>query len=402
MRKAISIVLCLCLMSPAELLAGGRSYSGSSSGSSSSSSSGGRSYSGSSSSGGSSGGRAYSAPSGGSSGGRSSSTPAPAGRSYSGSSSTPAPAGRSYSGSSSTPAPSGAKNGASPPSGAPAGRSYSGSSSVTTPPSPAELPKTGFKPIQSHGWDTKGAEVQRQVESQKKFIASQPKETYKTPTGETKTINSTDRTVTGIRENLDSTKYASRPNRHYTVYQTYYSRTTPIVMYSDPYDHYFYWWLLDRSLDQRALWVYNHYDSIDRARINDMYIKDAQLEARVRQLEADKARRDPTWTPTGLDPDLQYHDSYVNAVYNPQHEVYHADWGSFWKGLGILVYILVFLVLFALAIMIEESRPITATISCLMVAAGTIWLFGWIIGLIVTVVFSGCFVFFCVDFGSID
>jgi len=46
--------------------------------------------------------------------------------------------------------------------------------------------------------------------------------------------------------------------------------------------------------------------------------RDARLEARIRELEAQRLPRDPTYRPANIDPDLMYSDRFVNAVYNPE------------------------------------------------------------------------------------
>jgi hypothetical protein len=105
----------------------------------------------------------------------------------------------------------------------------------------------------------------------------------------------------------------SRPKRVYTVFNGYYSR--PWVMYHDPYSSFFWWWLLDRSLDDRAWWAYHHRYDMDPARYDELVSRDAQLQARVAQLESQQVARDPSYTPTGLDRDLMYSDQYVSQAY---------------------------------------------------------------------------------------
>ncbi len=68
----------------------------------------------------------------------------------------------------------------------------------------------------------------------------------------------------------------------------------PVVIYHDPYNSLFWWWLLDRSLDDRAWWAYHHRYDMDPARYQALVAQDQQLEARVEQLEAQQAPRDPS------------------------------------------------------------------------------------------------------------
>ena len=103
----------------------------------------------------------------------------------------------------------------------------------------------------------------------------------------------------------------TRPSRIYTVFNPYSSR--PWVVYNDPYSSLFWWWLLDRSLDDRAWWAYHHRYDMDPVRYQALLANDQQLEARVQQLESQQAARDPNYVPPGLDRDLMYSDQYVSA-----------------------------------------------------------------------------------------
>jgi hypothetical protein len=112
----------------------------------------------------------------------------------------------------------------------------------------------------------------------------------------------------------DAVTISSRPVRIYSVFNPYYSR--PVVVYSDPYNSLFWWWLLDRSLDDRAWWAYHHRYDMDPARYQALVVNDQQLEARVQQLETQQAPRDPNYVPPGVDRDLMYSDHYVAQSYS--------------------------------------------------------------------------------------
>ena len=62
----------------------------------------------------------------------------------------------------------------------------------------------------------------------------------------------------------DAVTLSSRPVRIYNVFNPYSSR--PVVIYHDPYNSLFWWWLLDRSIDDRAWWAYHHRYDMDPAR----------------------------------------------------------------------------------------------------------------------------------------
>ena len=112
----------------------------------------------------------------------------------------------------------------------------------------------------------------------------------------------------------DAVTLSSRPVRIYNVFNPYWSR--PVVIYHDPYNSLFWWWLLDRSLDDRAYWAYHHRYDMDPARYQSLVAQDQQLQARVEQLEAQQAPRNPNYTPPGVDRDLMYSDRYVHQTYS--------------------------------------------------------------------------------------
>ncbi|MGO8930961.1 MAG: hypothetical protein ACLQU3_29240 [Limisphaerales bacterium] len=112
----------------------------------------------------------------------------------------------------------------------------------------------------------------------------------------------------------DAVTISSRPARIYSVFNPYYSR--PVVIYRDPYNSLFWWWLLDRSLEDRASWAYHHRYDMDPERYQALVANDQQLEARVEQLEAQQAPRDPNYVPPGVDRDLMYSDHYVARSYS--------------------------------------------------------------------------------------
>ena len=112
----------------------------------------------------------------------------------------------------------------------------------------------------------------------------------------------------------DTQVIVSRPARTRLIFEPYYSR--PTVVYQDPYSSLFWWWLMDRSLQDRAYWAYHHRYDMDSARYQALLASDQQLEARVGQLETQQVARDPNYVPAGLDRDLMYSDRYVAHSYS--------------------------------------------------------------------------------------
>ncbi|MGH7173258.1 MAG: hypothetical protein ACRELG_23500 [Gemmataceae bacterium] len=194
------------------------------------------------------------------------------------------------------------------PSGMPSGRSYSVSKTVQ--PGSVKNPAGG-------SFDSAAAAAQRHQESKTAFTqGTKPRPTYTTPGGETRPLDAGDKRVKEIRRDTDTGRWATREQRRRVLFPN--PPPPPVVIYRDPYSNWFWLWLLTRDRDTRALWAYHHQSDMDAARYRDLLAKDQQLQARVRELEAKKAPRDPTYAPPGLDPDLMYDDGFVEAAVNPQ------------------------------------------------------------------------------------
>lgn len=146
----------------------------------------------------------------------------------------------------------------------------------------------------------------------------QPKDSYTDRGGVSHNIDPKDRKIDSLRRELDHERWQNREFRQREYFGGYYTHSPPVIVYHDPYSSFFWWWLLDRSLNDRAYWAYHHRDAIDDARYRDLLAHDANLQARIQQLEAQRLPRDPAYRPSNIDPDLMYSDSYVDAVYNPQ------------------------------------------------------------------------------------
>jgi hypothetical protein len=190
----------------------------------------------------------------------------------------------------------------------PAGRSYSVGNSKY----PASVKRSA-----DSSFDRAAAAAQRREESKARFTqGTKPRTTYTTSSGETRPIDAGDKRVEVIRRNTDLGRWATREQRRLQVYSI--PAPQPVIIYQDPYSDWFWWWLLTRDQDTRALWAYHHQSDIDAARYRDLLAKDQQLEARIRELETKQVPRDPTYAPPGLDPDLMYDDGFVEAAVNPQ------------------------------------------------------------------------------------
>jgi hypothetical protein len=114
-----------------------------------------------------------------------------------------------------------------------------------------------------------------------------------------------------------TTVIQTRPSRINVYFGPYGYR--PYVYYHDPYSSLFWWWLLDRSLDEQAYWAYHHRYDMDPGRYQALLANNQQLEQRVADLESQQVARDPSYTPPSLDQtnrDLMYSDDYVARNYH--------------------------------------------------------------------------------------
>jgi hypothetical protein len=223
------------------------------------------------------------------------------------------------------------------PSGAPTGRNYS--AGQPKPPGSVKSPAGG-------PFDSAAAAAKRREESKAAFTkGAKPRPTYTTPGGGTRPLDPADKRVEEIRRDTDRGRWATREQRRREVSPN--PPPPPVVVYHDPFSNWFWWWLLTQDRDTRALWAYHHQRDMDEARYRDLLAKDQQLEARVRELEAKKVPRDPTFTPPGLDPDLMYDDGFVEAAVNPQPPPPPPDSrrtaGAFWR-IVLILAVMAFLV----------------------------------------------------------
>jgi hypothetical protein len=76
--------------------------------------------------------------------------------------------------------------------------------------------------------------------------------------------------------------------------------------YNDGFSPWFWFWLMDRNADERAMWAYHHRSEMDSARYQEMLAKDRDLEQRMRVLEQQGVKPDSNFQPQGVDKDLVY------------------------------------------------------------------------------------------------
>lgn len=64
--------------------------------------------------------------------------------------------------------------------------------------------------------------------------------------------------------------------------------------------------MMDRSVNDRATWMYHHRSEIDNAHYQKLMAENKDLDARVKELESGNTPRDPAYQPPGVDKDLVY------------------------------------------------------------------------------------------------
>jgi hypothetical protein len=220
--------------------------------------------------------------------------------------------------------------------------SGSDSSRTTTTPLPGKTPKSVSERPVAGSFDSLARTDSVKAASRASYQKSTaPAPSYKTPAGKEVKIDPQDRQSSYLRGRLDESRWQNRYSRETSFYSTWSSR--PVLIYNDPYHSFFNYWLLSQTLDNMSMMVYHHQMTMDSARLQALYAQNAGLQAKVAALEAQKVARDPTYTPTGVDPDLLYNDGYVNAIYNPapkmvKHYEYGPDGVGFWTVMKWIFY----------------------------------------------------------------
>ena len=183
--------------------------------------------------------------------------------------------------------------------------SYSGGNS--SPSSPSK-PGGGFLSSQSR--------AQSQVESGARFKAAT------TPAEKISVVKESpafkDNTV---KNTITHERYVTYETRSRGFYGGYYGR--PMDPYyntfsANPcYNMFFWMWLMEKANDnERTAWAYNHRSNLSDSEWQALCKKDAQLEARVKQLEGKGAAADPNYVPAEMkdNPDLMYNAHFVQAA----------------------------------------------------------------------------------------
>lgn len=158
------------------------------------------------------------------------------------------------------------------------GGSSSSGKTVTKTPIAGKEPVSVSKKPTSPGFDTLAKADAKKVESRASYEKSQaPKPTYKTPAGKEAPIDPKSKEVERLRGELDHQKWVNRQQRSDSFYTSY--RSSPVVIYSDPFHPMMNYWLMSQSIGTMAMMMFHHQASMDAARMNAMYAQNANLRA---------------------------------------------------------------------------------------------------------------------------
>ncbi len=221
----------------------------------------------------------------------------------------------------------------------------------------AKAPRSFTKPTNSNKgtkprskFDAKAGKANARDRSKQKFTRSTSKKstfTVKDPkTGKSRAVK-IDRSSASAKRfsgsNYTSDRYASRGNRQTTViYNSYYGRSYPGSwgMYGDGLSPYFWLYMMSLNSQRQAAYLHNHGSSLDQARLNDLYAKNASLQAEVNAMKGQPV--DPNYVPEGMDKeniDLIYSDGYAQAASGYQAAAVPAKKGWGWVTWLLLISI---------------------------------------------------------------
>lgn len=175
--------------------------------------------------------------------------------------------------------------------------------------------------------------------SQEKYMAQQQQTSA--PRGSTSGYfrsNSSSAGQQRIRDLKRDLNYERMQNRDLRAQQfygpRYYSAPAP-MMYHDSFNPWFWMWLMDRNNNTRAETIYHHRDEMDPERYKELLAKDAALEAKIKELEAQGVKKDPSYVPPDLkdNKDLMYSDAAVKAAYDEEHS---SSFPWFWTMVAVV------------------------------------------------------------------
>lgn len=244
------------------------------------------------------------------------------------------------------------------------GRSFSSPSRSYSSPSRSPSPSRSFSTPSSHpssssSWfggskksappttvNKDAARAMQQQSSKEKFTAHQQSKNVSTTPSvsspSTSTLKyfrsgSSDQRVRALKRDLNYERMQNRDLRSQQMYGRYYSQPMPMMgMYHDPFNMFFWLWLMEQNDDVRAQTVYNHRDEMDPKRYEELMGKNKELETRVKELEAKGAPKDPNYVPPGMEDnkDLMYSDEVVKAAHEEENS---SGFPWFWTIAGVMV-----------------------------------------------------------------
>ena len=92
---------------------------------------------------------------------------------------------------------------------------------------------------------------------------------------------------------------------------------------------------------ERDMWLYNHRDQIDPARLEELKKHDADFESRLKALEAQGTKKDLSYTPAALEgnADLIYDDKVAEEVHREKNSSFPWRWVFFLSLVGGIMYL---------------------------------------------------------------
>jgi hypothetical protein len=221
----------------------------------------------------------------------------------------------------------------------------SGSKKYSSSPSTQQTYSTSKKVETGGGWYEDLSSAGKQKDSQDAYSPPKPyvppKYEYKTPAGQTKEYDYS--AVGKVRQKVDYEKYKQYDVRNQQTFEKYSGRPNSTT-YNDAINIWFWFWLLDQSIDTQAEWVYHHKNEIDEARYKEIIKKTPGIDVKLDAMEKANKEKDPGFVPSAMenDADLQYNKDYVEKVIRPVEPInWHAVGNFLMYAVGIIFIIAV-------------------------------------------------------------
>lgn len=85
------------------------------------------------------------------------------------------------------------------------------------------------------------------------------------------------------------------------------------VHYKDYYSHYFWNWIKQQPVQQKALWAYHHKPYMDPDRYTE-FVRDTKVKNMIQDMMQANVAMDPLYNPPGINKELIYRTIETNAT----------------------------------------------------------------------------------------